>query len=151
MPVQSEYNAFRRLIGDFSKDLVDDVILDEYLDDATRESTADFTDNTGSPTPVTDFDVLVGQYHTEVIYLAAINWWWDIAAKAAARVSVGMGASSQTEGERWQRAMEMIAKLREEYLRIQSLGTDITQGNLSRFSKSTLTRIGGQREERGLA
>lgn len=141
MATTSEINQFRRLIGDFGDEAVDDSELDSYLDDAVRELTADFA------TPVVEFDNLVTQYKPEAIYKAAINWWWDRAAKLADKHSVSVGQSAQNVGEKWERAMEMIRLLEEHFAAIQTLGTDITFGNISRFSKATLTRIGGLREE----
>lgn len=144
MPTTSEYNQFRRLIGDFGEDAVLDAEIKSYLDDAVRELTADFT------SPVTDFDVLVQQYHPEVIYKGAINWWWDKAAKLADKHSTTVGQASQNVSEKWDRAMEMIRRLEEAYMNIQLLQTDISIGNISRFSKTTLTRIGGVSEEKTL-
>lgn len=141
MPTASEINQFRRLIGDYNKDVVDDADLDSYLDDAVAELTADFA------TPVIDFDILVTQYKPEVILRAAINWWWQRAAELADKHSTSVGQSAQNVSEKWDRAMEMIRRLETRYMEIQQLYTDITFGNISRFSKSTLTRIGGQREE----
>lgn len=145
MSTQSEKNQFRRYIGDFDSLVVDDATIESYLDDAVRELTSDFA------TPVTTFDTLVFEYHPEVIVKAAINWWWNFAAKATDKHSTTVGQSSQNVGEKWDRAMQMIAKLEELYDNIQALGTDIYQGNISRFSKSTLTRIGGMSEEDSLA
>lgn len=150
MVTASELSQFRRLIGDYESELVDDSIIEEYLDDATRESTEDFVNSSYISAPVLDFGLLAPQYHTEVIYLAAINWWWNLAAKQAPKHSQTMGQASQNVSETWDRAMRMIDVLRTRYSQIESLGTDITMGNLSRFSKGTLTRIGGRREEDGL-
>lgn len=150
MSTTSEKNQFRRLIGDFGRNNVIDSEIEGYLDDATRESTEDFVNSSRVSAPVTDFDALVPIYHTEVIYLAAINWWWDFAAKESRKHSQTMGASAQNVSETYDRALQMIDRLRTEYTRIQSLGTDINMGNLSRFSKQTLTRLGGQSEEDAL-
>lgn len=144
MATASELNQFRRLIGDYGRDSVDDSDIETYLDDAVRELTADFT------TPVADFDSLYIQYKPEVIVYAAINYWWNIAAKLVDHHSQTTGQSSHNASEKWDRAMEMIRTLREQYATIQQLGTDITQGNLSRFSKATLSRWGGVREEDAL-
>lgn len=147
MSTLSERNQFRRYIGDFGTSAVDDATIKSYFDDAVRELTADFVDVNNLSAPVTDFDVLVPQYHPEVIVKAAINWWWQKAARLADHHTQTVGQSSQNASEKWDRAMEMIRHLEELYATIQALGTDITFGNISRFSKATLTRIGGQREE----
>lgn len=147
MPLQSEYNQFRRYIGDYGVDTVDDTEVDAFLDDATLELTSDFVDVNNLSAPVNDFDVLVAQYHPEVVVKAAINWWWHRAAKLTEHHTQTVGSASANTSEKWDRAMEMIKQLEELYANIQALGTDITFGNLSRFSKSTLTRLGGRREE----
>lgn len=141
MPTTSEYNLFRRLIGDFDKNEVPNSSLDALLDDATFEVTNDFTP------PVTDFDVLVVQYHPEIIYKAAINYWWNKLGNWTEKYSVSAGAQSQNVGERWDRVMQIIQQLEQKYQEISYLGTEIAIGNLSRFSKESLTRIGGQNEE----
>lgn len=147
MPTASEYGQFRRLVGDYSTEVIDDGDIDAYLDDATRELTSDFVDVNGLPAPVTDIDTLVVQYHPEVIYFAAISWWWNYAADQTDQATTTVGTASEDLSTRWTRAMEMIKQLREQYDKIQLLGTDITIGNLSRFSKITMTRLGGQSEE----
>lgn len=147
MPAQSERNQFRRLIGDYGKDTVTDIEVKLYFDDAVREATEDFVNAANISSPVTDFDVLVPQYHSEIIYLAAINYLWDKAGKLSIKHSQTMGQASQDVGETFDRVMRMIDALRARYETIQSLGTDITMGNLSRFSKTSLTRLGGVREE----
>lgn len=144
MPTTSELNQFRRLVGDYGKDLVDDSTIEEYLDDATREVTSDFI------TPVLEFDTLVFQFHPEVIILAAKNYWWNVASKLVNHHSQQTGATSHQASEKWERAMEMIARLETMYSDVQSLGTDLAVGNLSRFSKTTLTRWGGRSEEDAL-
>lgn len=141
MSVQSERNLFRRLIGDYGKNAVSDTEIETYLDDTCYELTADFA------TPVTDFDTLVVQYHPEVVYKAAINWWWQYATSAGEKHSMSMGQATQNVGEIWNRAMTTIEKLEAHYKLIQLLGIDIIIGNFSRFSKQTLTRIGGVEEE----
>lgn len=141
MPNNSEFNLFRRLIGDYGKNDVDDTTIDSYLDDAVYELTSDFA------TPVADFDVLKTQYHPEIIYKGAINWWWNRMATLAEKHSMSSGGQQQNVGEKWDRAFQIIQRLEEKYDQIQMLGVDIEFGNISRFSKSTLTRIGGQREE----
>lgn len=141
MSTASERNQFRRLIGDFGINAVDDATIEIFLNDAVRELTADFA------TPVTVFDTLVQQFHPEVIYWAAINWWWDYASKQTEKEMVSMGDATSNPSTRWDRAMQMIDRLTKTYMEIQLLGIDVYIGNLSRFSKATLTRIGGHREE----
>lgn len=144
MSNQSEKNQFRRLVGDYAKNEVTDNEIESYLDDATEEATSDFG------MPVTDFDVLVKQYHPEVVYAAAINWWWDTAAKLQDRHSQTVGQASQGASEKWDRAIKMIELLRAQLDVIQLLEVDIIMGNNSRFSKDTLTRVGGVEEEKAL-
>lgn len=141
MPTTSEKNQLRRLIGDYGANTVDDTEIDAYLNDATFEVTSDFA------SPVIDFDVLLVQYHPEVIYKAAINWWWQRASKLVDHHTQTVGQSSQNASEKWDRAMQMIERLETKYNEIQMLGIDISIGNLSRFSKITMTRIGGRSEE----
>lgn len=134
-------------MGDYAQNTVSDVIIDSYLNDAVRELTADFVDVDGVSAPVTVFNNLVGQFKPEVIYFAAMNWWWNYAADQSEKGLRTVGTASEDLSQRWERAMEMIKMLREQYDKIQMLGTDITIGNLSRFSKITMTRLGGQSEE----
>lgn len=141
MPSVSEYNQFRRLIGK-DETFIADLNCDSYLDDACRELTQDFKNG-----PVTDFDTLVQQYHPEVIYRAAINWWWEYASQQTTKHNTTVGSASQDEGERWDRAMQMIERLETRFDSIQTLGTDITMGNLSRWDRTNLRRIGGESEE----
>lgn len=145
MPTASEQNTFRRYVGDYGKNTITNGDIDAYLDDATFEVTSDFA------TPVTDFDVLIVQYHPEVILLAAINWWWQRAAQLTEHHTQSIGQGTQNASEKWDRAMQMIEKLEDKYLLIQQLGIDITIGNLSRWSKSSLMRLGGNSEENILA
>lgn len=147
MATGSEYSQFRRLVGDYAQNTISDLFIDGYLDDAVRELTSDFVDVDGNPAPVTVFSNLVSQYKPEVIYFAAIQWWWNFAADQSEKSIHTVGSASEDMSQRWERAMEMIKQLREQYDRIQILGTDITIGNLSRFSKITMTRLGGQSEE----
>lgn len=147
MPSQAEINTFRRLIGDFGKDNIDNEIITSYLNDATYEVTTDFVNIQRISAPVVDFDNLVVQYHIEVVYLAAINWWWNKLGSLTDKHSQTVGDSSQSVSEKWDRAKQMIDTLTLKYLEIQQLGTDVTMGNLSYFNKRTLTRTGGQPEE----
>lgn len=147
MPTTSEYNQFRRYIGDYATASVSDTTIDSYLNDATRELTSDFVDVAGLPAVLTAFDTVVPEYHPEIILKAAINWWWNRAAELADKHSQTVGQASQNVSEKWDRAMQMIQQLQTMYDQIESLGVDITFGNLSYFSKSSLERIGGQREE----
>lgn len=135
------------MIGDFGKDEVDDSTLESYLDDATLELTSDFVDAYGVSSPVADFDALVSQYHPEIILRAAINWWWNRAAKLQDKHSQSMGDADHKLSEKWDRAMAMIKELEARYAVTQQLGTDVSIGDFSRFSKKTLTRLGGRPEE----
>lgn len=150
MSTAAEKNQFRRLVGDYPKGDVDDPTIESYLNDAVTELTADFTDAAGTSAPVTVFDSLVKEYHPEIILWAAINWWWNRLAILADRHSQQVGDASQKMSEKWDRALAMIKELEARYALVQSLGTDISIGNFSRFSKTTLTRLGGQREETAL-
>lgn len=148
MPTLAEKNQFKRYIGNYGAAVqISDADIDSYLNDATAELTADFTDSAGLWSPVMDFDNLVPQYKPEVILYAATQWWWNKASGYAAAIKRANVGDAHTETERWERAMEMIRLLSERYTAIQALGTDITIGNLSRFSKQTLTRHGGVSEE----
>lgn len=145
MSTQGERSQFRRLIGDYAVNVVPDTELEYYLDDATAEGSSQAFD-----TPITDYDLLPSRYSVETIYLAAINWWWDAAAKLSSRHSQTVGQAQQGASEKWDRAMEMISRLQARYDEISELKNSIYMGNNSRFSKSTLTRIGGQEEESAL-
>lgn len=147
MPTTSEKNQFRKLIGDFGRSQVDDSTIDSYLNDAVAELTADFVDEDNVSAPVTDFDNLVAQYKPEVILYAAINWWWNVASMYVNHHSQTVGQTSHQASEKWERAMRMIETLTTQFTNSQTLGTDISIGNLSRFSKQTLQRYGGMREE----
>lgn len=150
MSTTAEKNTFRRLIGDYGKDSISEDTLESYLDDATLELTSDFTDSAGVITPVSDFDALVKQYHPEIILYAAINWWWNRASALADKHSQSVGDAEHKLSEKWERAIAMIKELEQRYAATQQLGTDITVGNFSRFSKKTLTRLGGRSEEAAL-
>lgn len=141
MATPSEYNQFRRLIGKTNVDILDNEI-EVWLADATRELTSDFV-----PSPVTDIDNLAVIYHPEVVLYAAINWWWNYASQQAEKHTTVIGQESEQKGTRFDRAMQMIDKLQARYDKIQALGTDITVGNLSRWTKQGLYRIGGMSEE----
>lgn len=142
MPTAAEFNQFRRLIGDnYATPLISDVEVTSYFNDAVWELTGDFA------TPLADFDTLITQYHNEVIYKAAINWWWNDLAVLQDRHSITVGQQSQNVSEKWDRAMKMIEALQVQYDIVQQLRVDITIGNYSRYSKQTLRRIGGIREE----
>lgn len=148
MPTTAEKNQFKRYVGNYgATTAISDQEIDSYLNDATLELTADFTDSAGLSSPVADFDNLVPQYKPEVVLHAAIQWWWNKAAVYASEMRRANVGDAHTEYERWERAMEMIKSLSTRYSEIQALGTDISMGNLSRFSKQTLTRHGGVSEE----
>lgn len=147
MPTTAEKNQFRRLIGDYGKNGVSDPEITSYLNDATYELTADFTNESGASAPVTVFDNLSTQYHPEVIYWGAINYLWNKLGKLSDRHSQSVGATSQNASEKWDRTYQLIQWLNSQYDRIQALGADITMGNLSRYSKTALTRFGGMPEE----
>lgn len=142
MPSEAEFNQFRRLIGDYEAQALPDSEVEQILNDTCWELTSDFA------TPVTSFDALTDQYHTEIVYKAAINWWWNrLSDYADNKHSVTIGSASQNVGEKWDRGWQMIQNLQNTYDQIQSLRIDIYIGNYSRFSKQTLRRIGGVREE----
>lgn len=151
MPSDSEYNQFRRYVGDFADTpSISNDTIHEYLNDACLELTSDFVSSTGVSAPVTEFDTLVAQYHPEAILRAAINWWWNQASVYSTQLSTTVGTASQNASDKWDRAVQMIDRLEQKYEKIQTLGTDISIGNLSYFSKGTLTRKGGEREESSL-
>lgn len=147
MSTVAEKNQFRRLVGDYPAGSVDDATVESYLNDAVAELTADFTDASGVSAPVTVFDALVKEYHPEVILWGAINWWWNRLAILADRHSQTVGDAAQSISEKWDRALAMIKELEVRYNTISALGTDISVGNFSRFSKQSLLRLGGNREE----
>ena len=138
-------NLFRRLIGDFGVGNVTDSEALSFLDDASSELTT-FNTNVYA-TPVYTFDGLARDYQRETTYKAAINWWWDYAAKLSDHHSMSLGSATQNVSEKWDRAMQMIGQLEIQYQQIARLEVDITHGNLSRYSKQTLRRIGGVDEE----
>lgn len=142
MPLPSELNQLRRLIGDNSINNTTDQALIGLLNDTTLELTGH-----NFPTPLYAFDSLIMQYHNEVIIKAAINWWWDYLSKLQARVSTTVGAASQNLDALWQRALQMIQQLEERYEQVAQLYITIVEGNSSRWSKQTLRRIGGTEEE----
>lgn len=142
MPSTSEYNQFRRLVGDFTAQSLSTNYITALLNDTTYELTGDFA------TPITSFDTLLTQYHNEVIYKAAINYWWNDLSELQEKHSMTLGGgATQNVGEKWDRAWQMIQSLQATYDQIQMLQVDITIGNFSRYSKQTLRRIGGIREE----
>jgi hypothetical protein len=141
MPSVAEINQFRRLVGDSDTGLISEIEITALLNDTVNELTGDFA------TPLSNFDLLVNQYHNEVIYKAAINWWWNRLAELTEKHSMSIGSSAQNVGEKWDRCQMMINMLQGTYDQIQMLQVDITVGNYSRYSKQTLRRIGGVREE----
>lgn len=141
MPTASEYNQFRRLVGDFQAQAIADSSIATILNDTVAELTGDFA------TPVVTFDTLVNQYHNEVIYKAAINYWWNKLGELQEKHSIAVGTAQSNVDSKWDRAWQMIQSLQQRYDEIQTLWTDITMGNYSRYSKQTLRRIGGIREE----
>lgn len=151
MATTSELSQFRRLVGDYSSSAISDAEAKTWLDDATREATEDLLNYKNVPTPLTDFDTLPSGTHTEVIYLAAINWWWAKAAEYTEKVSQRMGDGAVDVSTKYDRALQMIDMLQKKWEDIQVLtGADVYMDNLSRFSKGTLTRLGGEREEDAL-
>lgn len=145
MPTQGDYSLFKRLVGDDEVDLIDDASIDDYLDDAARERSYIDTD---IPIVLT-FDGLAAYHKAEAIYQAAINWWWNRAASLSGKHSQTVGQASMNAGEKYDRAMRMIEMLQTRLAELIASGSGsiITFGNLSRFSKSTLTRLGGKSEE----
>lgn len=141
MPSTAELNQFRRLIGDFEAEALSDNDISDLLDDTVAELTGNFA------TPLIDFDTLLTQYHNEVIYKAALNWWWNNLSELQNKHSISVGQASQNVGEKWDRAWQMIQSLQATFDQIQQLWVDVTEGNFSRYSKQTLRRIGGIREE----
>lgn len=147
MPAQNERNLFRRLIGDFGVNNVADADVDAALADATYE----LTSMSGAVPTTWTFDTISTQYHPEIVYKAAINWWWQYATSEGEKFSVSMGAASSNQGERFQKAMSIIEGLQAHYDQIKFLGVEMTNGDYSRFSKKTLSRLGGQPEEAALS
>lgn len=166
MPTKQEFNLFRRLVGDYGHNAITDQVIQTYLDDATYEVTTDFVTEstqapaldsnqfssftTVTPAPLTRFDELFVQFHPEVIYKAAINWWWNRASELSGRLSQTVGQATQNVTDLYTNAMQMIANLEVRYEKIQQLGLDIEMGNISIFNKRHLQRQGGQREESAL-
>lgn len=147
MATANEINMFRRLVGDQVNAVMTVEEIQSWLNDASIELTSDFVNTAGASAPVDNFDHLVQQYKPEVVYKAAINWWWARASVLAEQLSTTVGQASQQASEKWDRAMKMIDVLQNYYSEIQYLGTDISIGNLSYFSKASLTRRGGIEEE----
>jgi len=144
MPTQTEFNIFRRLVGDFeSPPKIVDADLDGDLDDAAY----DYSSRDYWLDPVTTFDAIPATRKIEVIYYAAIQWWWNRAAQLADKHTQTVGQASQNVGEKWDRAMQMIAQLETQLAAIVANIDVIKVGNNSRFSKVTLTRLGGVEEE----
>lgn len=141
MPTQAELNQFRRLIGDFETEVLTDSDIESVLNDAVSELTGNLA------TPTVDFDLLLAQYHNEVIYKGALNWWWNQLSELQNKHSISVGQASQNVSEKWDRAWQMIQSLQATFDQIQTLWVDIVEGNYSRYSKQTLRRIGGIREE----
>lgn len=169
MPTPQEINQFRRLTGDFGINAIAEQDIAICLNDATFEVTADFVKITTrapvlsspefnqfesftdvKPQPIRTFDELYIQFHPEVIYKAAINYWWNQAAQLAGRLTTTVGQASQQVSDLYARAMNMIAALEVHYQSIQQLGLDIEMGNISYFNKRYLERTGGEREEDSL-
>lgn len=142
MPSSSEYNQLRRLIGDYNTNTVTTTEMDKLLNEACLELTGDFA------TPIVVFDTLVNQYRFEIILRAAINFWWNkLGDYADHKHSMTAGSMTANVSEKWDRIWQMIQNLEQQYSEIQLLRIDITIGNYSRYSKQTLRRIGGIREE----
>lgn len=148
MPTISDINLFRRLVGDFNDRLILDADITQYLNDAAREVSA----QEEAILLTNSFDLIPDMYKPEVIYQAAINWWWNRAAKLSDKHSQTVGQSSQNVGEKFDRAMQMIDALQTKLteLRNSTANHTVYFGHNSRFSRSTLTRIGGKREEDAL-
>lgn len=143
MSAMSDRNQFRRLTGDYGKNDIPDTEIEDYFDDAARQATS----TEGTMVTVTDFDLLDERYKPEIVILAAINWWWNRAADYTDSYSTTIGQSSEQAGVRWDRAIQMIQQLQTMYENVAVLGNDPTMANLSRYSKITLSRIGGVAEE----
>ena len=105
-------NLFRRLIGDFGIGNVADPEATSFLDDAATELTH-YNTNIYA-TPVATFDAIGEPYKRETIYRAAINWWWDYAAKLSDHHSMSLGSATQNVSEKWDRAMQMIQQLEQQ-------------------------------------
>ena len=142
MPNSNEINQFRRLIGDYNRNEYSDNDCFSSLNDATWELTSH-----NFSTPIGSFDMMDVSFHNEIIWKAAINWWWDRVAYLQKRMSTTVGAASQDASQLFDRAMKMIEKLQAKYDEIQQLGITFNVGNSSYFSKQSLRRIGGIEEE----
>lgn len=145
MPTDQDYSMFRRYVGDFDNETIDEAVIDSYLDDATAEATAP---HVSADTPiVTSYDSLNQKYAPEVVLLAAINWWWNKAANYADKLTTTVGQASEQATDRWNHAMQMIQSLQDLYSTIEILGRDPDVGNLSHWNRNTLSRVGGVSEE----
>lgn len=142
MPNQSELNQYRRLVGDYRANKISDNDVVIALNDACWELTSH-----NYATPVGVFDSLYTVYHNEVIYKAAINFWWERVSVLQDQLSTTVGGASQQVSDKWTRALQMVAELETRYDAIQQLNVTIIEGNFSRFSKQSLRRIGGVSEE----
>lgn len=141
MPTDREVNQFRRMVGDYNTQSLATPVIFSYLNDATNELTGGFA------TPLYSLDDIDYEHHNEVIHMAALNWWWNRLAELEDRHSINVGSAAQNVSEKWDRAMQMITNLQQDYDEIQQLRTVIKEGNLSRWSKQTLRRVGGVSEE----
>ena len=142
MPNSSEINQFRRLVGDWSVNKITEEDIVAYLNDATWELTSH-----NYSTPVGIFDYMNVAYHNEIVWKAAINYWWNQVAELQRKLSTAVGQASQDVSQKWTRALQMVQALEERYAEIQQLGITVIEGNSSRFSKQSLRRIGGVEEE----
>lgn len=142
MPNSSEIAQYRRLIGDYGVNAVPDTDCINAMNDATWELTSH-----NFSTPLGSIDFLDVSFHNEIIWKAAINFWWNRVAQLQAKLSTTVGGASQNVSEQWQRALQMVQELETRYAEIQQLGITFNIGNASRFSKQSLRRIGGIREE----
>jgi predicted phosphohydrolase len=142
LPNSSELNQYRRLVGDIGINAIsaDDIVIG--LNDATWELTSH-----NYSTPIGAFDAMPVIYHNEIVWKAAINYWWNQVAYLQAKLSTTVGSASQNVSDKWTRALQMVTALEARYDEIQELGETILEGNFSRFSKQTLRRIGGVEEE----
>ena len=147
MAAQWALNLFSRLTGQYglATPTISSTNATSYLNDAAAELTS-YNTNLFA-TPVYSLDTTPREYQREIIYKAALNWWWDYTAKLSDHHSMSIGGAAQNVSEKWQRAIQMIGTLETEYSKMSRLETDFTIGNVSRFSKQTLRRIGGIEEE----
>lgn len=142
MPNQNEANQYRRLIGDFEVGNFSDLDVITALNDATWELTSH-----NYSTPINQFDFMDVSFHNEIIWKAAINFWWSQVAMLQARLATTVGTASQDVTEKWHRSLQMVQECEQRYAEIQQLGITFNIGNSSRFSKQSLRRIGGVEEE----